>query len=348
MDQITSKIRTSRVTIADVAERAGVSIKTVSRVTNNEPNVRPATRAKVIRAIADLDYLPDPSARSLASRRSHLVGLLYDNPSASYLVSIQNGALRASRAAGYDLIIHPCDYRADSLAVDLERMVRQSNVDGLVLTPPLSDMPGIVGLLDRLKTPFVRVAPADGDDRDRAVYTNDESVCAEMTRYLHSLGHERIGFIIGHPDHGAVLKRFDGYRQGMHECGLDMHEDLVAQGYNSFESGLECAHALLGTARRPTAIFASNDDMAAGVIRVAHELGLRVPDELSVAGFDDVPLASQLWPPLTTIRQPMEAMAKTAAELLLLNMGRHSDGHEPERTIASELIVRESTGPAPP
>ncbi len=347
MDQITSKIKPSRVTIEDVAKRAGVSIKTVSRVTNNEPNVRPATRAKVMRAISDLDYLPDPSARSLASRRSNLVGLLYDNPSASYLVSIQEGALRASRAAGYDLVIHPCDYQDENLGPELERMIRQSNIDGLVLTPPLSDMPGIVGLLDKLKTPFVRVAPADENDRDRAVYTNDREVCAEMTCYLHSLGHDKIGFLIGHPDHGAVLKRYDGYVQGMRECGLQLRKEFVVQGFNSFESGIECARKLLTADDRPTAIFASNDDMAAGVIHVAHELELDIPRDLSVAGFDDVPLASQLWPSLTTIRQPMKAMAATATELLLINMGRSRGTAKPELTIPAELIVRRSSGPAP-
>lgn len=345
MDRITTKLGARAATIADVARVAGVSIKTVSRVTNNEPNVRDSTRAKVLRAVDELDYRPNASARSLASRRSYLVGLLYDNPSASYLVSIQDGALKASRAAGYDLIIHPCSYQDRSLGEEIETMIRQAKVDGLVLTPPLSDMKGIVSLLDEIGIPYVRVAPAEPDDTQRAVYTNDEAVCAEMTRYLFELGHENIGFVVGHPDHGAVLKRYDGYKKGLAECGLQLDERLIAQGYNSFESGVQCAKKLLSLRARPSAIFASNDDMAAGVIRVAHEMGLAIPGELSVAGFDDIPLSRQLWPALTTIRQPMAAMAATATELLLSNIDDKPLAPEFVTTIPSELVIRDSTGP---
>ena len=333
----------ARATIADVARLAGVSIKTVSRVANNEPNVREGTRDKVLKVINELSYRPNPSARNLASRRSYLIGLIYDNPSASYLVNIQDGALLASRAAGYDLIIHPCVYKDPSLETELQMMITQSKVDGLVLTPPLSDLDSMVKLLTDIGMPFVRVAPADYNDTDNAIYTNDEEACAEMTVYLNSLGHTDIGFIIGHPDHGAVGHRYDGYKAGLKHCGLPLREGLVAQGYNSFESGCDCAVELLDLDQPPTAIFASNDDMAAGVIKVAHERGMRIPDDLSVAGFDDVPLASYLWPALTTIRQPIQKMASAAANLLMMKLGdQHRDI---EKTIASELVIRESTGP---
>ncbi|MDH3589450.1 MAG: LacI family DNA-binding transcriptional regulator [Gammaproteobacteria bacterium] len=334
----------ARPTIADVARLAGVSIKTVSRVANNEPNVRDGTRKKVLEVIADLNYLPNPSARSLASRRSFLIGLLYDNPSASYLVNIQDGALKTSRATGYDLIIHPCVYKDPNLTTELQMMIAQSKVDGLVLTPPLSDMDSVVNLLDELGMPFVRVAPADRSDTGRAIYTNDSETCAEMTAYLHSLGHEDIAFIIGHPDHGAVAQRFDGYQAGMKKCGLTVRKDFIAQGYNSFESGVDCAKQLLSLKRPPTAIFASNDDMAAGVIKEAHDRGLAIPGDLSVAGFDDIPLASYLWPALTTVRQPIQQMAASAAELLLTKLGARDDG-EIESVVKSELVIRESTGP---
>lgn len=334
----------SRATIADVARAAGVSIKTVSRVANNEPNVREGTRAKVLKVIADLNYRPNPSARSLASRRSYLVGLLYDNPSTSYLVNIQEGALRASRATGYGLIIHPCVYKDPNLASELKMMIAQSKVDGLVLTPPLSDMTSVIKLLEEMGMPFARVAPADRSDTDRAIYTNDAEACAEMTMYLHSLGHEDIAFIIGHPDHGAVAQRFDGYRAGMKQCGLTVREDAVAQGYNSFESGVTCAQQLLNSTKRPTAIFASNDDMAAGVMHTAHEMGLEIPGDLSVAGFDDIPLASYLWPSLTTVRQPIRRMAALATELLLEKLGARDNG-EIDSVVKSELVIRESTGP---
>ncbi|MBT8137259.1 MAG: LacI family DNA-binding transcriptional regulator [Gammaproteobacteria bacterium] len=336
----------SRPTIADVARLAGVSIKTVSRVANDEPNVREGTREKVLKVIADLNYQPNPSARSLASRRSYLVGLLYDNPSSAYLVNIQEGALRTSRATGYDMIIHPCVYKDPNLTAGLQMMIAQSKVDGLILTPPLSDMNSVVQLLEGLGMPFVRVAPADRNDTSRSIYTNDADACAEMTTYLHSLGHEDIAFIIGHPDHGAVAQRYDGFRAGMKQCGLTVAKDFIAQGYNSFESGIECGMQLLHSRRRPTAIFASNDDMAAGVMRVAHELGLNIPGDLSVAGFDDIPLASYLWPALTTVRQPIRNMASMAATLLLNKLGARKD-ETIEDHVKCQLITRESTGPAP-
>ncbi|MDH3645575.1 MAG: LacI family DNA-binding transcriptional regulator [Gammaproteobacteria bacterium] len=334
-----------RATIADVARLAGVSIKTVSRVANNEANVREGTRTRVLRVIDELNYQPNPSARNLAARRSYLIGLIYDNPSASYLINIQDGALNASRAAGYDLIIHPCVYKDPNLKTELQMMISQSKIDGLILTPPLSDMDSVVELLLELGMPFVRIAPADRSDLGRAIYTNDEQACAEMTVYLNSLGHTDIAFVIGHPDHGAVGQRFDGYKAGLNECGLPLRKEWVAQGYNSFESGIECAQQLLDLDNPPSAIFASNDDMAAGVMKVAHERNLSIPGDLSVAGFDDIPLASYLWPALTTIRQPIQSMASAATDLLLTKFdARRTDDFE--HIVKSKLIIRDSTGPA--
>lgn len=306
--------------------------------------MRDGTRDKVLKVINELSYRPNPSARNLASRRSYLIGLIYDNPSASYLINVQDGALLSSRAAGYDLIIHPCVYKDPNLQTELQMMVTQSKLDGLILTPPLSDMTSVTDLLDKIGVPFVRIAPADRGDTDHAIYTNDEQACTEMIEYLNSLGHTDIGFVIGHPDHGAVSQRFDGYKAGLEKCGLPLRDELVTQGYNSFESGIDCGKQLLDLANPPTAIFASNDDMAAGVMRVAHERCLTMPNVLSVAGFDDIPLASYLWPALTTIRQPIQAMASAAANLLMSNLGdQHKDI---DKTIQSELVIRDSTGRA--
>ena len=166
-----------------------------------------------------------------------------------------------------------------------------------------------------------------------------------MTRYLVSMGHRRIGFVIGHPDHGAVGNRYLGYRDGLKSGGLKLDRKLVQQGDNTFESGVKCGQRLLNLEFPPTAIFASNDDMAAGVMKVAHEMGLSIPGDLSVAGFDDIPLASQIWPSLTTIRQPMEEMAVRATALLLRQLRGETD--EKTHTIASTLVVRDSTGPCP-
>ncbi len=335
----------AKATIQDVARLAGVSIKTVSRVTNKEANVREETRREVQRIVDKLDYRPNPSARRLAGTRSYLVGLLYDDHSARYLSKILSGALRTSGAEGYDLVIHPCSYEDPELVASISSLIGSKSLDGLILNPPLSDMESLLQVLDDLGVAFVLVAPADRSNEHRSIFTNDEEACAEMTRHLFSIGHRRIGFIIGHPQHRAVVSRYAGYRQGLRSCGLKVDRKLVKQGDNSFESGQKCGRRLLKIDEPPTAIFASNDDMAAGVMKVAHEMGFDIPGDLSVAGFDDVPLASQIWPSMTTIRQPIEEMAVRATGLLLRQL-RGLDDSEIERTVKSTLVLRESTGPA--
>ena len=335
----------------DVAARAGVSMKTVSRVVNNEPHVRPETRDKVLRAIDALNYKPDVSARRLAGSRSYLLALIYEdpsayeNPSANYVTDIQGGALAAAREANYDVLIHPCNYENPRIADELRTLVGQKRVDGVLLVPPLAEMASLADILRQLGKPFVRISPGEARPGYDSVHTNDREACAELTRYLVSLGHRRIGFIIGHPDHKAVANRHKGFVDAMHGCGVAIEPELMQQGYNSFESGESCARRLLLLPQPPTAIFASNDDMAAGVVRVAHEMGIRVPDALSVAGFDDVPLARLIWPALTTIRQPIKRIAHTATTLLLHRL-RNEEAQE-DITVDGALIIRESTGPCP-
>jgi len=335
-----------RATIADVASLAGVSIKTVSRVVNREPNVRPDTHQRVEKAIRELHYTPNTSARSLAGNRSFLIGLLYVNPAASYIINILTGAVDACRAGGFELLLHPCSYTDADLPRQISELASNTRLDGLILTPPLSDMDELIEELDASGIPLARIAPGAHDDAGRSVCTNDEEVCAELTRYVISLGHRDIGFIVGHPDQLAVQQRYSGFRRALLEAGLRLKTSLVCRGDNSFESGVDCARRLLKRKRRPTAIIASTDDMAAGLVSVAHELGIRIPDDLSVTGFDDVPLAHKIWPALTTIRQPMLAMGEWATNLLLAQL-RDDDGREQGANLPSEIIIRESTGPVP-
>lgn len=333
--------------IHDVAKRAGVSIKTVSRVINNEPNVRDNTRAVVQKAIKELNYRPNASARSLKGRRSYLIGLLYDNPSSSYVANIQQGVIDETRRRGYDLVIHPCNYLDPGLIEEVEALVRHANADGLVLTPPLCDDLKLLAKLDELKTPSVRIGAVEPKEGSVMVTTNDRDAVADLTRYLASLGHTRIGFIVGHPDHKAVANRYQGYQDGLQSCGLELDTELVIQGNNSFESGEECARKLLLRKERPSAIIASNDDMATGVLRVSHEMKLRLPEDLSVAGFDDIPMASQVWPSLTTVKQPVKRMGERATGLLLDQL--HAQPSEVRsESIDSYLVLRESTGEAKP
>ena len=342
----------AKATIFDVAQHAGVSIKTVSRVVNREPNVRESTPERVEQAIKALNYRPDQSARNLASNRSHLIGLVYDDPSAyelpssGYIVNMQQGALKSCRSAHYELLIHPCDYRAKDVTAELKSLIEEARPAGIILSAPLSNIAKIVGAIAETGTPCVRVSPGTKIGEYYSVTTNDREVCAEMTRYLAHLGHERIGFITGDPNHKAVTMRFKGYLDGLEQSGLKFSDRLVAAGDNSFGSGVDCAEKLLSRKIRPTAIFAANDDMAVGVIRVADRLGIKMPEQLSVAGFDDITLARQVYPALTTIRQPLSEMAELAAVTLIENKGRDKSSKKAE-IIPSTIQVRESTGPAP-
>ncbi|MDH3612777.1 MAG: LacI family DNA-binding transcriptional regulator [Gammaproteobacteria bacterium] len=340
-----------RANIFDVAKLAGVSIKTVSRVVNHEPNVRASTKERVDQAIAELSYRPDQSARNLASHRSHLIGLVYDDPAAyelptsGYIIKMQQGALTACRSAFSELLIHPCNYRTKDVAAQLTSLIEETRPAGIILAAPLSNMPKIVRAIDATGTPFVRLSPGKPDEKRFSIGTNDRESSAEMTRYLASLGHKRIAFITGHASHKAVANRFLGYQDGLQQSGLKFSERLVVAGDNSIESGEACAEKLLTRKQPPTAIFAANDDMAAGVIRVAHRMGVDVPEQLSVAGFDDIALARMIHPALTTVRQPLTEMAQRAAEALIEGKCGDASERAPE-TVPATLQIRESTGPA--
>jgi LacI family transcriptional regulator len=339
-----------KATIDDVAKLAGVSIKTVSRVVNREPNVREATRARVEKAIQQLNYRPNKAAQNLASHHSRLIVLIYDDPSvyeipsANYIIRMQEGALRACHTANYELLIHPCRYRSNNVAAELKTLIEQVRPDGIVLAAPLSNVQRIVDAIEETDTPLVRVSPGKRNGALATVATNDHEISAEMTRYLASLGHKRIAFIKGHPGHKAVGNRFLGYLDGLKQSGLTFSEELVIDGDNSSRSGEAAAKELLGRSDPPTAVFAANDDMAAGVMRVADRLGIAVPDQLSIAGCDDIALAQQIYPALTTINQPLAQMAETAVIMLIESMRKKKPSPQ-SAVVPGTVKVRESTGP---
>ncbi|MEM7431884.1 MAG: LacI family DNA-binding transcriptional regulator [Pseudomonadota bacterium] len=342
----------ARVTIDDVADLAGVSIKTVSRVVNREPNVREATRERVDAAIAQLNYRPNTSARNLASQNSRVVVLLYDNPddyelpSSGYIVRLQQGVLAACRVTDHQLLIHPCNYRKSGITHELESLIEQFRPVGVVIAAPLSNRPEIVDVIEAAGKPFVCLSPGEHIHGHASVVTNDREVSAEMTGYLASLGHRRIAFICGNPSHRAVGNRFLGYKDGLEQQGIEFDETLVMDGDNSIGSGEACADQLLTMTAPPTAIFAANDDMAAGVIRIAHRMNIDVPQQLSVCGFDDSSLARQIFPALTTIRQPLSTMAKHAADYLI-RFARDKDATVEADIVPATIQSRDSTGPAP-
>jgi LacI family transcriptional regulator len=337
----TIKNQKSNKTINDVADLAKVSIKTVSRVLNKESYVSDKTRKKVLAAVEELNYRPNMAARRLAGRKSFLIALLYDNPSPSYLLNVQNGLLEAAEAAGFEVLMHPCSFDDPALEQNAATFIRRSNVDGLVLTPPLSDHEGLMQAIGDQNIPVSRIAPERGP-RELDVATDDKKAMKALTQYLLDQGHRRIGFIKGHPDHGASKWRLEGYVESLTDFGIPIRDEYIVQGYFSFESGIEAANFLLSLEERPSAIMASNDDMAAGILQSAYRMGLNVPDDLSVTGFDDTPLSYQVWPPLSTVHQPIDAMAIAAARNLLVQLGASLTPVPPADTIENKLILRES------
>ncbi len=338
------------VTIHDVAKKAGVSFKTVSRVLNNEANVSAETQDKVRKAISALQYSPSIAARVLAGSRSFLVGLLYDTPSSYYTHSVQMGALERCREAGFHLVLEKCSSQARDAAATILVSIRHTRLDGVILTPPLSDNQTVRESLVEQKIPHVLISPPKLEPGVSSVTMDDRRAAFDMTQYLISLGHRRIGFIKGLSRHGAAMLRLLGYEDALRSGGIKLDEDLVKDGNFRFQSGADAAEELLRQKERPTAIFASNDEMGAGAVVTAHRLGISIPRELSVVGFDDVPYASITWPALTTVHQPIVEMGAAAAGLLIAGIqSRKSDpdGPAPSISFQHEMKIRGSTGPAP-
>ena len=331
-----------KVTIFDVAERAGVSIKTVSRVVNNESNVRDATREKVLGVIRELQYRPNAAARELSGRRSRSIGLVYENAEEfNYTSAVLSGALGACEARGYALLLCPLNLPDTDVVERIRDFATQARVEGIVLPAPVGDMAEVTGLLRIMRIPFAAIAPRDPLPDEINVACRDEEATFALTEYLIEQGHRAVGYIKGHPEHGASAKRFAGYCRALEKHGLAVAPGLVRQGYFDFDSGKATAAELLDLEDPPTAIVAGNDDMAAGVLFEARERGLPVPGRLSVVGFDDTRIASRLWPPLTTVRQPIMRMAETASRLLIDRLNGEAV-RSPEEPFDCEVVIRDS------
>ena len=334
-----------KITINDVAKHAGVSKKTISRVLNEEPNVSLDTRRKVEESFNLLGYRPNPQARGLASSQSFLIGLLYPSQSNSYVSNIQKGALERCRAEGFHLVIYPEDHESDNLIAQLELSLNSANLDGIILTPPFSDRTDLLELLKSKEIPVVRIGALSSLEEIPSVISNDAEASYEMCRYLISIGHSKIAFIKGHVDHGSSEQRLIGYKKALKEAGISLIDDYIQQGNFSFESGEDCARRLLSLENPPSAIFASNDYMAAGIVKVANQKGISIPHDLTVTGFDNAPASRYIWPSLTTIKQPIIEMAVEATRLLI-RIIRHKTIENYNIVIKDELIVRESSAPA--
>lgn len=326
--------------ISDVAERAQVSPMTVSRVMNGAPGVRESTREVVLKAIADLGYAPNAAARSLARSGAGRLGLLYSNPSAGYLSEFLLGALEGAHRAGAQLTIEKCDADPDSERAAIRRLA-SAGVGGVVVPPPHGESEAALDEIAALGLNVVVVAAGRPNPRAAGVRVDDRAAAAEMTRHLLDLGHRRIGFIKGAANQRASAERLAGFQGELAAAGV---EGLIEAGDFTYRSGFEATERLLSGDTPPTAVFASNDEMAVAAIAAAHRRGLDVPGQISIVGFDDTPMATTVWPALTTMRQPIAAMAEAAIQVLV----RPRTGEAvADQVCAHALIVRESSGPPP-
>jgi LacI family transcriptional regulator len=338
----------ARITISDVARLAGVSPMTVSRVVNGEVNVRERTRDAVNLAIRELGYFPNKAARSLASANPVRIGLLYTNPSSAYLSAMLLGVLEQARQSDTQVVVVECDIGSD--AIDAIQKLMKDGVDGVLLAPPLSDSTSALKLLRQYATPAVTIGTQRIEENIPSVSIDDHRAAYAMTQHIIALGHRRIGFIIGSPEQLASELRLAGFRAAMHDAGLEVADEWIVQGQFSYRSGLDAAEQLLALDPLPTAIFASNDDMAAATVATAHRHRINVPGDLTVCGFDDTLLATTIWPEITTICQPIADMSHAAIELLdkSIRCKRSGTSNESEHlTLDFQLIRRQSDGPPP-
>lgn len=331
----------SKPTINDVARIAGVSKKTVSRVINKSPLLNRATREKVESVIADLGYVPNPQARALALRRNFLIGLVHDNPNAQMVLGVQEGILETIRDTDFALVVRPVDRTSPTLLEDVRRFIEKQSLYGVMLLPPISENNELAELCRSLGCSVVRMGSAPLDKSEHLVASNDRQAVSDAVAWLAELGHRRIGFISGPDGFRSARERELGFADGMERAGLTVDPALIARGTYRFESGIAAADKLLDAEPRPTAVFSSNDEMAAGLLHGAYARGISVPAELSIIGFDNTYTAAHIWPPLTTVQWPIKAMARAAARKLIEPL----DAASQPSIFLSDLVQRSSAAP---
>lgn len=339
-----------KTTIKDVAVMAGVSFKTVSRVINREGSVKPDTLEKVMQAIQALNYQPNNAARNLAGTSSYTIGFVYDNPNAYYVIDMQNGILSECREKGYELLIHPCSINNKNILDEIKTLVKHSQLAGLVISPPLSEMPYVIEALQALDVSFVRIVSGSNENKETSpcIFIHDHEAAQEITEHLIEQGHNRIAFIGGDKVHHSTGERYNGYLQALSEHNIDKREEYIFDGHYTFESGVEGAKHLLALENPPTAVFCCNDEIAAGTLFASRMMNFDVPGQLSIAGFEDSPFSRQTWPKITTAAQPTNIIARQAAATLI----SHIISKRKKSTSKSEiihqhfqpkLVIREST-----
>jgi LacI family transcriptional regulator len=332
-------------TINDVARLSGVSKKTVSRVINRSTLLNDETRKRVLEVIRELGYVPNPQARALALRTNFLIGLLHDNPNGQMVLNVQQGILEALQGTDFAMVVRPVDRGSSALMDDVRHFLERQRPYGVVILPPVSENDAIARLCDEVGCRYVRMGSAELDDPAHMVASNDREAVAEAVQFLITQGHRMLGLIAGPHGFRSATERRRGFEDALAAASIKLPRSLIAEGNYTFESGIAAAEKLLDLSPRPTAIFASNDEMAAGVVHAARERGIGVPEELSIIGFDDTPIAGHIWPPLTTVRWPIVSMARAAA-LKLLPGESDSEAEVAEPSLfLSRLVKRGSVAP---
>jgi LacI family transcriptional regulator len=332
----------SDVTIIDVAQEAGVSYSTVSRVVNNKSYVKPETREKVTQAMNRLGYQANLHARSLAGGNSHVIGLLVHNMTTQYMAEIFKGIEDVLTNSDYELMLYTTHRRRTKESTFVNMMAR-GLADGLLIVLPREPEAYLQSLRER-DIPYVLIDQVGVDENDLSVMSTNRQGGYEATQHLIELGHRRIGIITGWMDMVGARDRLEGYKAALREHCLSIDETLIVEGDFDQDSGYSGAQELLDMAEPPTAVFVSNDVMAQGAMDAIRERGLLIPQDMSIVGFDDIPLAAVLNPPLTTLHQPMEDMGRQATEMLLALIN-HPDEEQHSIVLPTELILRESTAP---
>ena len=331
-----------KVTIKEVAAAAGTSFGTVSRVINNDAHVKAETRERVLQEMERLGYVVNRQARSLAGGKSNIIGVLAPDLGTGYIGEIIRGIDAELGLSGYDLMLFTTHRTAAKEANYVANLAR-GMADGLLLILPRNPS-DYIGILTRREFPFVLIDHQGNGDPCPAVGATNWQGAYNAAEYLIKLGHKRIGFITGSLDLGAAVDRLAGYRSALQTYHLPVDPQLIYDGAFNQPDGYAGASALLAVENPPTAIFASNDVMAMGAMDATRDRGLRIPDDISIVGFDDIPQARQVRPTLTTVRQPLEHMGRVATQILLGILA------DPDKKVArielpTELIVRDSTLP---
>ena len=330
-------------TIRDVAKMAGCSIKTVSRVINGEPYVTEETRAKVQAAIRAVGYAPNISARRLAQNKSYMICILmypgFSQPASEMLGRIMDIGYEEN----YDILIQsyfPAHARSKRKLVSL---IYEHRIDGFVTTPPIDADEFVVDMLTTYKVPLVQVNPYQPSDDIPFTGGDDRRGAFTMTEYLISLGHRRISFLKGPRNMRASHDRLSGYRDALEAANMPYDPLLVRESEWTFDGGYTQTLQLMELLQPPTAVFAGSDETAFGVIFAAQEMRLDIPSQLSIAGYDDIGLAKNIWPGLTTIHQPADELLDQAAHQLI-RLLKGTAAEETTQIIPSKLVIRGSTG----